>query len=94
MWTHFPKKRLVVKPTVLCIMHQKSSTKPLPLGGLIHFKPIWGGGGGVKKKGGGGGAATLDPPLISYLRMSLTSLYENGAFLLIKTLRLNQSNPK
>ena len=38
MQTHFPEQRLVVKPTVLW----KSSTKPL--GGLVHFKPIWGGG--------------------------------------------------
>ena len=63
-------------------------------------------------EGGGGGAATLDLPLISYHRMSLTSLYEYGAFhlseltgqtfsvvmiisfLLIKTHRLDQSNPK
>ena len=31
-------------------------------------------------EGGGGGAATLDPPLFSYHRMSLTSLYEYGRF--------------
>ena len=31
-------------------------------------------------EGGGGGAATFDPPLISYLRMSLTRLYEYGRF--------------
>ena len=31
-------------------------------------------------EGGGGGEATFDPPLISYLRMSLTSLYEYGRF--------------
>ena len=58
------------------------------------------------------GKTTLDPPLISYHRMSLTSLMNMGAFhlseltgqtfsvamiisfLLIKTLQLNQSNPK
>ena len=39
MQTHFPEQRLVVKPTVLW----KSSTKPV--GGLVHFEPIWGGGG-------------------------------------------------
>ena len=31
-------------------------------------------------EGGGGGAATLDPLLISYHRMSLTSLYEYARF--------------
>ena len=51
-------------------------------GGGGHFFPalrasVW-----SNNNGGGreGGAATLDPPLISYLRMSLTSLYEYGHF--------------
>ena len=35
-------------------------------------------------EGGGGGAATLDPPLTSYLRMPLTSLYEYGRFLFVR----------
>ena len=55
MQTHFPEQRLVVKPTVLW----KSSTEPV--GGLVHFEPIWGGGGGLIERGGGvlGGGAFL-----------------------------------
>ena len=37
----------------------------------------------IRMEGGGGGVATLDPPLISYHWMSLTSLYEYGRFPLI-----------
>ena len=49
-------------------------------GGGSHFFPalrasVW-----SNNNGGGRAAATLDPPLISYHRMSLTSLYEYGRF--------------
>ena len=37
----------------------------------------------IRMEGGRGGVATLDPPLISYHWMSLTSLYEYGRFPLI-----------
>ena len=47
---------------------------------VFFFLPFWPEFGLIIMEGGGGGEATLDPPLISYLRMSLTSLYEYGRF--------------